>query len=314
MNKVRVFIINTNNQGFLSDCLNAVLAQDYEEYAVTFIDNGSIDDSVNFVSESFPNVEVIHHIENIGDYKAINDYVVRAKEDYIAILKPDAIVETDWLREMVATMAKSDDIFSVSPTILYQHNPARVKQAGVGYTLGGTAFPLYSGKNVNKMKETDVFAAGDCGVLYKRSIFQHLNGYDEKYFNIGGDLDISWRAIKKGYKNVICPTSFLIRLSEIGSIDNETRARLEERNDFWSIYKNEPGWQKFLTGWMIKWGRGSRKRLHKNAKKAARQGAKEGKATAKGLCRKTKSKGLNNIKIASKQFKYTFVNLFRFPK
>jgi len=117
-----------------------------------------------------------------------------------------------------------------------------------------------------------------------------------------------------GKKNVVCPTAFLIRLSEAGSIDNDTRSRLEARNNFWSIYKNMPGWQKFLTGWMINWGTALRHRLAKSSRKAFKQGMEEGKATAKRLCKKSRSAFGQNIKIASAQFKYTFINFVRFPK
>ncbi|MCL2740404.1 MAG: glycosyltransferase [Oscillospiraceae bacterium] len=314
MKKVQIYIINTNCQGFLKDCLTAVANQDYYDFDVTFIDNGSTDDSVQFVRENFPQVEVVHHIENIGDYKALNALAMRSGADYIAILKPDAIVENDWLREMIAVMANDEQIFSVSPTILYQHNPTRVKMAGMGYTLGGTAFGLFSGKNVNELKQKEVFAAGDCGVLYRRLMFQKLDGYDDNFYSVAGDLDLSWRAKKMGYKNVICPTSFLNRTFELGSIDNETRHRLEARNNIWSIHKNAPQWQKFLTGWIIKGARSSQARYTKKARSAFKKGVVEGKATAKRMCRKSKTKMWQNMKIATAQTKYSFVNLVRFPK
>jgi len=311
---VRVFLTNNNNQEFLETCLKALLAQDYKNFRVTFIDNGSVDDSVSFVKENFPNVEVVHNINNIGDYKAINDLVITTAEEYIAIVKPDAVVETDWLREMITVISADSNIFSVSPTVLYQHNPVKVKQAGMGFTLGGTAFPLYSGKNVNKIKMKNVFASGDCGVLFRKKLFQNLNGFDEKYFSIGGELDISWKARKQGYKNVICPTAFLVRLSEGCLMDNDSRSRLEARNNYWSIYKNSPAWQKFLTGWMVGWGTSCRKRQAKSSRKAFKQGVIEGKATAKRLCKKQGSAFGKNVKNATAQFKYTFVNFVRFPK
>ncbi|MDR1102097.1 MAG: glycosyltransferase family 2 protein [Clostridiales bacterium] len=314
--KVRVIIPNLDGENWLPKCLDALFKQDYTNFSVTMVDNGSMDDSVKLVGEKYPQVEIVKHTKNIGICAAVNEIVVRAQEDYIVVLHNDAVTEPEWLRCMVAQMAEDERIFALAPVHVYQHNPTRVKQAGMGYTLGGTAFGLNLGKKLSKIKAKNVFAVSDCGTMYRRDIFLHLNGYDENFFVLGHDVDICWRAAKAGYKNVICPEARLVRFRELGAIDPDTRARLEARNNEWTIYKNLPFIQKFCTTWILGAAKSRRAALTKSAKKSYKQGLTEGRKTRRKMCKKFRPKGAfgRNIRIKWSMARYTFVNMVRFPK
>lgn len=317
MNKVRIIIPNSDGEQWLAQCLDAVFAQDYDSFAVTMVDNASMDDSVKLVEENYPQVEIVRHLENIGVCASVNQVVITSQEEYIAVLHNDAVPSPSWLREMVAQMAEDAKIFALSPVLTYQHNSEKVKQAGIGYTLAGTAFALNYGKKLRKIKAKRVFASPDCGTLYRKSVFQNANGYDEKFFTLGHDVDISWRAAKLGYKTMICPKAHLHRLRELGCIDADTRARLEARNNIWTIHKNMPKHHKFFTSFSRAAGNSRRKfRYPKNARKSYKQGIVEGKKTKKRLMKKFKARRSfgKNERIIWQMFKYSWVNAFSFTK
>jgi GT2 family glycosyltransferase len=326
MEKVRIIIPNADGEQWLKQCLDAVFSQDYKSFTVTMVDNASMDDSVKLVEENYPQVEIIRHLENIGTCASVNQVVITAQEEYIAVLHNDAVPDKSWLREMVAQMSQDDKIFALAPVVKYHHNPERVKQAGIGYTLACTPFVLNHGKKVAKIKPKHVFAAPDCGVLYRRTMFQRANGYDDKFFMLHHDIDICWRASKLGFKTAICPNAHMIRLRELGWIDPDTRARLEARNNLWTIHKNMPPCQKFFTALGLACGNAQRKsRFPKNARKSYKEGIIEGKRTKKRLMKRfTPHRGMGikqkikcgwyNKKIKWSMIKYSFINIVRFPK
>ena len=62
--KVDILILNYNGKAFLKECLDSVMAIDYSNYSVVFIDNGSTDNSVDYVKSLYENVEVVQTGEN----------------------------------------------------------------------------------------------------------------------------------------------------------------------------------------------------------------------------------------------------------
>ena len=66
MHEVSVIIPNFNGRKYLKECLDALESQDYTDFEVIFVDNGSADDSVRFVREHYPEVKLIALKENTG--------------------------------------------------------------------------------------------------------------------------------------------------------------------------------------------------------------------------------------------------------
>jgi len=59
--RVVIVIPNWNGRQYLEPCLYSVFAQEFQDFAVILVDNGSTDGSVDLVQTRFPQV---HLIEN----------------------------------------------------------------------------------------------------------------------------------------------------------------------------------------------------------------------------------------------------------
>ena len=57
--KINILILNWNNRKILSECIQSILVSTYENYVITVIDNGSTDDSVNYIKSNFNMVNII---------------------------------------------------------------------------------------------------------------------------------------------------------------------------------------------------------------------------------------------------------------
>ncbi|MDR0930774.1 MAG: glycosyltransferase family 2 protein [Clostridiales bacterium] len=307
---VHIILPNTNGEKTLEKCLDSIQNQTYKDFKITFIDNASMDDSVALVTEKFPKVEVITNTENKGIGVVVNNVAVKTNCEYICIVLPDTVVEKTWLESMLKVADADPTIFSVCPVLVYPHNLAVAKQAGYGYTLGGMAFGMYGGKKVAKLKPKRVFAAPMSGALYNKKIFLNLNGYDEHYFNVWQDIDISWRGWRAGYKTILCPESLVYRLGANAEAVDDTYVRLEARNNVWTIYKNLSAWSRFWHGYFI--NRGREKMLRRYRKNRLHdvyfRGVKEGLQTRKKLIKRFKPKKsfFNSLKINFKRLGYSW--------
>ena len=61
-----IIILNWNGREHLDVCLTSVFKQSYQGYEVILVDNGSTDDSVEYVRNNFPQVKVIECKKNYG--------------------------------------------------------------------------------------------------------------------------------------------------------------------------------------------------------------------------------------------------------
>ena len=70
--KVAIVILNWNGRKYLEQFLPSVMATDWTNLEVFVADNGSTDDSVNFVQQHYPSVHIISLPQNYGFAKGYN--------------------------------------------------------------------------------------------------------------------------------------------------------------------------------------------------------------------------------------------------
>ncbi|MEM4204076.1 MAG: glycosyltransferase, partial [Candidatus Methanomethylicaceae archaeon] len=96
MPRVQVVIPNWNGRHLLSRCLDALYRQTFKDFAITVVDNGSIDGSVAWLQEHAPFVQVIANATNRGFAAAVNQGIQASESEYIATLNNDTEPEPGW--------------------------------------------------------------------------------------------------------------------------------------------------------------------------------------------------------------------------
>ena len=89
---VSVIIANYNNQIYLEQCLNSVLAQTYENIEIVVVDDCSTDNSLDLLrkyEEKYPQIKVFVNEKNSGVTKTRMNAIAKAAGDYITTLDAD---------------------------------------------------------------------------------------------------------------------------------------------------------------------------------------------------------------------------------
>lgn len=63
---ITIIIPNLNGKRFLGICLDSIMQQIFQDFSVTVVDNGSVDESTEFVKSHYPNIQLIEFKENRG--------------------------------------------------------------------------------------------------------------------------------------------------------------------------------------------------------------------------------------------------------
>ena len=100
--KVALVILNWNGRELLEQFLPFVINFSKEEATIYVADNASTDNSVAFVKENFPEVNIIQNTSNGGYAKGYNDALKNLTEDVFVLLNSDVEVTKNWLSPIIS--------------------------------------------------------------------------------------------------------------------------------------------------------------------------------------------------------------------
>lgn len=99
---VSICLPNYNYEKFISETIDSVLAQTYENFELIIFDNASTDDSIKIIkSYNDHRIRVYQNETNISLYQNINNCIKEAKGELISVIHSDDKYEPDFLKEIV---------------------------------------------------------------------------------------------------------------------------------------------------------------------------------------------------------------------
>ena len=260
--KVTVIIPNYNGLRFLRDCLTALENQSMKDFETLVIDNASSDESVAYIRENFPNVNVMVMEKNLGFSGGVNVGIQSAKTPYVLLLNNDTEVDTHFVEEMIHAIEESPNIFSVSSKMIQFYDREKLDDAGDLYGILGWGFQRgIDAPATSYTKKEEIFSACAGAAIYRKDVFEKIGYFDELHFAYLEDIDVGYRGKIAGYKNMYCPTAIVYHVGSgtSGSKYNSFKVKLAARNSVYLNYKNMPNIQLVINslplclGWLLKW-------------------------------------------------------------
>lgn len=241
--RVAVVILNWNGRQYLEPCLRSVFAQEFQDFAVILVDNGSADGSVDFVRERFPRVHLIENSENRG-FAAANNQAIRAStSEFVATLNNDTEVDSGWLGALVHAMDGKPRVGMCASKMLLAHREGIIDSVGIAVDKAGIAWNM-GGGSIDSPDDTAPKAVfGPCAgaALYRRSMLDEIGLFDEDYFAYLEDVDLAWRAQWAAWQSVYVPTAVVHHVhSGTAKEGSRFKHRLLGRNKVWTLCKNYP--------------------------------------------------------------------------
>jgi len=239
---VNIIIVNWNGKYLLSDCLEGLRSQAFKSFCITMVDNGSSDGSVEYVEKNYPEVEIIKLAENTGFAAGNNVAIKKAKTKYIALLNNDTKAHPLWLKELVNAMEMNSEIGFAASKMVYFDSPEIIDRAGDVYTTAGTGLLRGRSKSSKYFNQEElVFGACAGAAIYRTEMLNEIGLFDEKYFLLYEDVDLSFRAQLQGYKCLYVPGAIVYHKvgSSIGH-DSSTSIYYSHRNLEWTYLKCMP--------------------------------------------------------------------------
>jgi hypothetical protein len=222
--------------------LNSLEKQTVPEYSIIVVDNGSSDGSLELVRESFSAVKIIALEKNYGFAIGNNIALKEVSTEYVALLNNDAMPDNYWLANLIGALKNHPDAGFAASKMLFYHNSDQIDRAGDVFTTAGTALLRGRGKTSKAYNKKEyVFGACAGAALYRTDMLREIGFFDEDFFLLYEDVDLSFRAQLRGYRCIYVPEAVVYHVGS-GSIgdDTPTSVYYSHRNLEWVYIQNMP--------------------------------------------------------------------------
>ena len=247
-NSISIIIPNWNGLRHLQTCLDAVLRQTCPEYEIVLVDNGSSDDSCEFVAENYPQVHLLRSERNLGFAGGTNFGIRNTESDYVATLNNDTEAEPTWLEELVTAIESEPRVGMAASKMLFYNQPQMINSAGIAVDRVGMASDRQGGMlDCAEDQPYEVFGPCAGAALYRRAMLDEIGLFDENYFSYLEDADLAWRGQATGWRGLYVPSASVYHVHAGSGLEGAPlKSYLLGRNKWWTIIKNYP-WPQLVT-------------------------------------------------------------------
>jgi GT2 family glycosyltransferase len=218
--KVSIILVNWNGKHHLEKCLPSLHNIDYKNVQLILVDNGSSDGSIEFVQSTYPTVEIVSSLKNLGFAGGNNLGYEHATGDYILFLNNDTIVETDFLTKLVHGLSSDPKIGGVQSKIISMDDHSKFDSIGAFLTNTGFLYHYGYLQTVDKKYDHSIrlyTAKGAC-MLFRKSVIDKVGLFDPDFFAYFEETDFCHRVLIAGYKILYIPDSVIYH--KIGGTSN----------------------------------------------------------------------------------------------
>ncbi len=218
MHKLSVVIVNYNVKHFLEQALLSVeKAIQQLDAEVWVVDNNSVDGSMEMVALKFPWVKTIINTENVGFSRANNQAIRESQSEYVLLLNPDTVLQENTLEKCVHYLDENlkvgglgvrmidgkGNFLPESKRGLPTPKVAFFKMTGLANLFPKSKyFGRYHMKYIPEHETHEVEVLSGAFMMMRNVTLQKVGLLDEAFFMYGEDIDLSYRILLGGYKNV----------------------------------------------------------------------------------------------------------------
>jgi GT2 family glycosyltransferase len=249
---VSIIVLSWNSKALLQTCLTSLKQKtSYGNYQVIVVDNGSVDDSVEWLKKNYPWVDIVALDKNygfsIGNNRGIAYALKKNNPEYVLLLNNDTeIIQSDWLSKMVVVIESQKKIGIVGCQLIYADG--RIQY--IGTKLDAKGLSWFKPQNYPKLPQIYKVdcVLGAC-FLIKRGVIDSIGGLDVGFSPFGHEeSDFCVRTQRVGYQIYMLSTVRVIHQNRASMtvVNRQFIQTIERRNVIRFMLLNFP------VSWIIK--------------------------------------------------------------
>ncbi|MBN2120398.1 MAG: glycosyltransferase [Candidatus Omnitrophica bacterium] len=238
-----IIILNFNSKQYLGGCLDSIFSQDLDDIEVVVVDNGSEDNSEDFIRTRYPAVVLIRNQENRGTSFARNQAIDSTKGNFLLFMDADAYLQPGFLSGLKRILKDLPArIAGISPKVI-EAETGRLFTCGLHISKIYRAYDIGRGKNGNSFLRPLVIDGPNtcCGVFRREALLrikQRGQYFDEDFFFLFEDADVALRFKNIGYGCMFEPSLVSFHYGVSSPVSKQKRRYLCFRNRWYMVLKH----------------------------------------------------------------------------
>jgi N-acetylglucosaminyl-diphospho-decaprenol L-rhamnosyltransferase len=262
-----VVIVTYNCLPFVRLCLHSLFYEQDKRVEVIVVDNNSADNVSFILPIEFPQIRFIANKENAGFGKACNQGIAIANGKYLLMLNPDTIVPENLTHKILEFMTTHPQCGGMG-AFMTDGNGKYLPESKRGVPDLFRSFCRFSGfsamfpkskffsgyymghLSIDEIHEVEILS-GAFMVLSQEAV-KRCNGFDERFFMYGEDIDLSWRIVQSGLKNYYNPNIKIIHFKGESTVKDKRYLKVffGAMKQFYDIHFM--GKQSLVKGFIVK--------------------------------------------------------------
>lgn len=238
-----LIVLNWNKCDLLRACLASIEQQDYSDYEVIVVDNGSEDDSCEMVERDYASFRLIRVGENTGFCRGNNIGIAEAGGEVIVLVNNDSELRTDFLSRLSAGCNADPAAGMYATKVLMYDRPQIIDSAGLlVYPDGVCRSRGWLESDGGEYDEpAEILGPAGCAAAYRRTMLDDVGLLDDRYFAYLEDLDLAFRGQLRGWRCRYVPDAVSHHKKSMTSgYHSAFKAHMVERNRLWNVLKLFP--------------------------------------------------------------------------
>ena len=247
--QIAVVILNYNGKKWLEKFLPSVITNSTEA-EIIIADNGSTDDSISFLQQTYPDLRLIILDKNYGFTGGYNRSLFQLDHKYFVLLNSDIEVTPNWLTAPIKLLENNPKIAACQPKIKSYKEKNKFEHAGAaGGMIDKYGYPFCRGRifmtaeedNQQFEEETPIFWASGACLIIRGALYKEFQGLQEEFFAHMEEIDLCWRLKSAGHEIYYTPFSEVYHVGG-GTLDtsNPRKTFLNFRNGLALLVINLP--------------------------------------------------------------------------
>jgi GT2 family glycosyltransferase len=253
---ISVIIVNYNTKDLTFECIKSIYEHTKEiDFQIIVIDNASNDDSVNYLKEKFPLVDIIQSQSNLGFGRANNLGVKISKGDFLFFLNSDTKLIENSIKYFYDFFVQNErelklgilggklinenfqlssigDEFPTTKKIIRQSLINRIPKSFVKKHFPTIFFWI---KDVFKKKASfegleyisffEIDYVIGANLFMRKSLFNEFEGFSNDFFMYYEETDLQKRLANAGFSRIIYNKTKLIHFSGGSGLDSRKNSK-----------------------------------------------------------------------------------------
>lgn len=269
MSQLDIILVSYNTAEYTKRAIESVFNETPDtDFKIIMVDNNSKDDSVELITNKFPDVEVIQTGANLGFAKAVNIGVKASDSDYILLLNPDTVILDSAIDKLMVFAQNTPQAgiwggVTLNNDLSLNPNNARARLSfktllfsalGLSKIFNKSCFFNHDNYGCwDRKSEREVDVITGCFFLTPRKIWEKLEGLDEAFFMYAEEADYCIRAINNGYQPRVTPDAKIIHHGGVSetNISGKMLKLLKGKAEL--INKHAKSWQQPIYKGLLLW-------------------------------------------------------------